>query len=144
MSYCNNNSGLSENSFLSMSHTGKIIVQVAVSTLYLMLGISCWALVTNRWATIYEIKVSQKEYAASVGFISCIAFSPDAWFWQIDSILLKKYETEAGYATNKFANQISLSVITIIGILAAIAGIISVICLKREKANEVKLRNIIK
>ncbi|WP_245938342.1 hypothetical protein [Spiroplasma phoeniceum] len=41
-----------------------------------MLGIIYWNLVTNRWATIYEINISQKEYAASVSLISFIAFSP--------------------------------------------------------------------
>ncbi|WP_426605567.1 hypothetical protein [Spiroplasma endosymbiont of Glossina fuscipes fuscipes] len=111
----------------------KFVIQTLIIILYLTLGIICWALVTNRWATIYEINISQKEYAASVGLISFIAFSPDAWFWQIDSILLKNYGTEAGYLTNKLANQISLAIITGIGLFAALAGMVLLLVLKKEK-----------
>ncbi|AHI52411.1 MFS transporter [Spiroplasma culicicola] len=125
--------GFTETSFTDMSKGIQILIQVLVSALYLMLGITCWALVTNRWATIYEINVDHKQYATAVGFISFLAFSPDAWFWQIDSILLKNFGTENGYQDNKLANQISLFIITGIGLLAAVGGIILMICLKNEK-----------
>ncbi len=125
--------GYYETSFEELSSTWKIVIQTLIIILYLTLGIICWALVTNRWATIYEINISQKEYAASVGLISFIAFSPDAWFWQIDSILLKNYGTEAGYLTNKLANQISLTIITGIGLFAALAGMVLLLVLKKEK-----------
>ncbi len=125
--------GYYETTFENMSSPRKITIQSLVVILYLTLGIICWALVTNRWATIYEININQKEYAASVGLISFIAFSPDAWFWQIDSILLKNYGTEAGYLTNKLANQVSLAIITGIGFFAALAGIALLFVLKKEK-----------
>ncbi|ELL44934.1 MFS transporter [Spiroplasma melliferum] len=125
--------GYTETSFATLSKTWKIVIQSIIIILYLMLGIICWALVTNRWATIYEINISQKEYAASVGLISFIAFSPDAWFWQIDSLLLKNYGTEAGYLSNKLANQISLAIITVIGLLAAISGFVLLLVLQKEK-----------
>ncbi|MFU0252333.1 hypothetical protein [Spiroplasma sp. Moj] len=126
--------GYTETSFETLSNTWKITIQsIIIIILYLMLGIICWALVTNRWATIYEINISQKEYAASVGLISFIAFSPDAWFWQIDSLLLKNYGTEAGYLSNKLANQISLAIITAIGLFAAIIGFVLLLVLQKEK-----------
>lgn len=124
--------GFTSESFNNMSKSIKITIQVIVSVLYLMLGITCWALVTNRWATIYEINIDQKHYALSVGFISFIAFSPDAWFWQIDSIMLKNLGTEAGYSNNKLANQASLLIITTIGLLAIICGVILLFFLKKE------------
>ncbi len=125
--------GFTSESFNNMSKGIKIAIQVIVSGLYLMLGITCWALVTNRWATIYEINIDHKHYALSVGFISFIAFSPDAWFWQLDSIMLKNLGTEAGYSTNKLANQASLLIITIIGLIATLAGVLLLICLKKER-----------
>ncbi|WP_241033058.1 MFS transporter [Mesoplasma entomophilum] len=124
--------GFSENSFTNMSKGSKTLVQVSVVTMYLGLGITCWALVTNRWATIYVINISQKEYGMAVGFISLIAFSADAWFWQIDSILLKNLGSEAGYVDNKLANQISIIIILCFGLLAMIAGGILIYATKKE------------
>lgn len=125
--------GFGETSFTNMSTVAKLVVQISVALLYTMLGICCWALVTNRWATIYEIKIDQKSYATAIGFISFIAFSPDAWFWQIDSVLLKNFGTEAGYSSNKLANQISLIIITATGLLATIGGFVLMVMLKVEK-----------
>lgn len=130
--------------FDASSRGTNMVVKVFIIIFYLLLGITCWALVTNRWATIYEINISQKEYAMSVGFISFIAFSPDAWFWQIDSILLDRLKV-AEVLTNgeiiynyKTANQVSLGIIVIIGLLAALGGIILLMSIKREK-NKIKI-----
>ncbi len=72
--------GYTETSFKTLSKTWKIAIQSIIIILYLMLGIICWALVANLWATIYEINISQKEYVASVGLISFITFSPVLYF----------------------------------------------------------------
>lgn len=135
--------GFSNSSIDDLNATLRIAIQTCVVILYLLLGITCWALVTNRWATIYEINISQKQYAASVGFISFIAFSPDAWFWQIDSVLLKKFGTEAGYLSNKLANQISLFIIAGIGVTSTIVGLLLLWILKQQKLTLEKTKKVI-
>ncbi|ASZ09468.1 MFS transporter [Mesoplasma chauliocola] len=137
--------GFGQNSFTNMSKGYKTVVQIAVVTMYLGLGITCWALVTNRWATIYVINISQKDYGMAVGFISLIAFSADAWFWQIDSILLKNLGTEAGYADNKLANQISIVIILAFGLIAMVSGAILLYATKKEKErNGSKTKTVLK
>ncbi|MDQ7983108.1 MAG: MFS transporter [Spiroplasma sp.] len=126
--------------FTKLNPVYQIVVQVLVIILFLGLGIACWCLVTNRWATIYQIGINQKEYAVSVGFISFIAFSPDAWFWQVDSILLKKFGAENGYPSNIIANQISLAVITSIALIAAVGGLILIFVLNYEKKQQMLIK----
>ncbi|WP_339022565.1 MFS transporter [Spiroplasma endosymbiont of Crioceris asparagi] len=120
-----------------LSVVWKIIVQVLVTGLFLCLGATSWFLVTNRWATIYELKISQKEYAMSVGFISFIAFSPDAWFWQVDSLIQEHWnvwnDDHTSVISTKISNQISLTIICAIGIMAMFAGIILLFVLHKQK-----------
>lgn len=137
--------GFTQDSFINMGNRSKTMVQIAVVVMYLGLGITCWALVTNRWATIYVIDINQKDYGMAVEFISLVAFCADAWFWQIDSILLKNLGTEAGYVDNKLANQISIVIILVFGIVAMISGTILLYVTKKEKErNENKTKVTLK
>lgn len=131
--------GFASNGLLESSKNLKILIQIAVVTSYLGLGITCWALVTNRWATIYVINVEQKDYGMAVGFISFFAFSADAWFWQIDSALLKKYGTENGYETNQIANQVSLLIVMVFGVLGILSGLALLYIAKKSEKNKTNL-----
>ncbi|AHI52413.1 MFS transporter [Spiroplasma culicicola] len=134
--------GFKTGSFYDMSKGYKLFVQIVVFIFYLVLGAICWALVTNRWATIYEIGVSQKQYATAVGLISVIAFSPDAWFQQANASLTKVYKTPGfeGITPDGYSYQIAYQWLMLIIVIGGIIGIVSALILmqwiKREKLNK--------
>lgn len=116
----------------------RILIQVAVSAVFILMGIVCWALVTNRWAVINELKIPEKNYGLMVAFISLIAFSPDAWLWHISSVIYSKYEYQNGInalgkpnmVTGQNGYQIMLAIILGVALISVIAGCILLI-LKR-------------
>ncbi len=112
----------------------QIFVQIFVSIAFLVLGISSWCLVTNRWATINEINVSHNSYATAVGFISFLAFSPDAWFFHIASIVQENYYVIVNDAkqTSQTGNQIILFIIIIFSAIGFLSGIFLLINKKRD------------
>lgn len=127
--------------FQNQAASLKILIQIVVYIFFLCLGAICWGLVTNRWATIYEIGIDQKHYATAVGLVSVIAFSPDAWFWQLNSLFLDKYKVEteiSGVFNYQLAYQYSMILIVAGGIIGVIAGLILMINLKKEKINKLR------
>ncbi|WP_206072620.1 MFS transporter [Mesoplasma chauliocola] len=123
--------------FQNQSKGIKILIQVIVYSFFLCLGAICWGLVTNRWATIYEIGIDQKHYATAVGLVSVIAFSPDAWFWQLNSFFLNKHKVETeipGVFNYQLAYQYSMILIVIGGIVGVLAGLILMLKIKKERS----------
>ncbi|KNG79480.1 MFS transporter [Mycoplasma sp. HU2014] len=98
--------------------------RVVVYTFFLCLGALCWGLVTNRWATLFEIGVAKKDYATAVGLVSVIAFTPDAWFQQLQSSLIAKYKV-VDQVTNKENNQLAYQILMITIILVGLLGFMS-------------------
>lgn len=131
--------GFKVGGFNSLSRFMRITIQVITYILFLSLGAMCWGLVTNRWATIYEIGVDHKQYATAVGLVSVIAFSPDAWFWQINSLLLNKYKQEDpnffGGWNYQVAYQYSIVLIIVGGVVGVVAGLALMFMIKKEVKN---------
>ncbi|ATQ35791.1 hypothetical protein MENTO_v1c06590 [Mesoplasma entomophilum] len=126
--------GFKVGGFANQSAGMKLFIQIIVYSFFLCMGAICWGLVTNRWATIYEIGIDHKQYATSVGLISVIAFSPDAWFWQLNSLFLEKYKVEtsiAGVYNYQLAYQYSMILIVAGGIIGVISGFILICRLKK-------------
>ncbi|WP_051612870.1 MULTISPECIES: MFS transporter [Mesoplasma] len=128
--------GFKVGGFVNQSTTIKILIQVVVYSFFLCMGAICWGLVTNRWATIYEIGIDHKQYATAVGLVSVIAFSPDAWFWQLNSLFLEKYKIETGVNgiyNYQLAYQYSMILIVAGGILGIISGLVLMYMIKKDK-----------
>ncbi|WP_338982244.1 MFS transporter [Spiroplasma endosymbiont of Eupeodes luniger] len=123
---------------------GKIAIQIIVSAMFILLGITCWCLVTNRWAVINELNIPEKNYGLMVAFISLISFSPDAWFWHIASVVYKSYEIVeiVNGKEEKFSSQtgyqIVLTMILVVSLLAVLAGSI-LFFLKRKDNKRLKI-----
>ncbi|CBV67121.1 MFS transporter [Mycoplasma leachii] len=112
-------------------------VRIIVYTFFLCLGALCWGLVTNRWATLFEIGIDRKHYASAVGIISVVAFTPDAWFQQLQAVLIAKYKVadpliKGGY-NNQFAYQILMIVIVIISLVGFTAGALLIYLNNKDK-----------
>ena len=66
-----------------------IFLRWILSILFIMVGILSWFLVAGRYAQISEIPHTKATYGIVIGIISLIAFSTDAWFYQMASIWMK-------------------------------------------------------
>ncbi|WP_051350902.1 hypothetical protein [[Acholeplasma] multilocale] len=133
-----------DNDFVSKGKTTKIIIGVVASINMLVLGVVVWGLVTIRWSPIgTELKIDNDNYASAVGFISVIAFTPDAFFRTIKSVIEKNHSTEyldtaTGNITqvaNQVGNQLILATTIPFALIGLISGLILYISIykKHEK-----------
>ena len=66
--------------FSSQSDGVRIFMQVLMCVLFIVIGCIGWALVTLRFVQVGELPMEKNSYANTVGLISLVAFTPDAWF----------------------------------------------------------------
>lgn len=129
--------------FETMSSSYQLFLQILIMITFLFLGLITWCLVTNRWATITELGIEEKNYATATGFISLIALSPDGWFFQITSIIQKNHEivdANNNIVANMYGNQMILLTLTGIALMGTIAGFMLFFILAKEK-KQLKIAN---
>lgn len=122
--------------FQAMSNGYHLFLQIIVTITFLFLGFITWCLVTNRWATITEIGITNENYATATGFVSLIALSPDGWFFQITSIIQKKHQiiSENGtLITSLYGNQLILLTLSGIAAIGTISGFGLFLILNKQK-----------
>ena len=103
-------------------------VVVLCSILFMMTGILSWAMVTLRYAQVGEIHLEKNTYASSVGVLSFVGFSTNAWLFQITAAVGKHYTIEGSKNTSVLGYQIILLIclgIALIGLGAALVVYIS-------------------
>ncbi|MDJ1648234.1 MFS transporter [Mycoplasma phocimorsus] len=106
----------------------KIWVVVLCAILFIMTGVLSWIMVTLRYTQIGEIHLEKNTYASSVGVLSFIGFSTDAWLYQITAAVGKHYTEINEKNTSVLGYQIILLIclgIALIGLLAALIVYIS-------------------
>ncbi|OYD26714.1 putative MFS family arabinose efflux permease [Mycoplasma testudineum] len=86
--------------------------------IYLVVGSLNWVMITLRYATIGEIPTPKKSYSSVNALISVIAFSPDAWLFQINPVVGRAYTVEGSTNTS----QLGYTIILAIGIAVAFFG----------------------
>ncbi|MDJ1645612.1 MFS transporter [Mycoplasma sp. M5725] len=106
----------------------KIWVVVLCAILFIMTGVLSWIMVTLRYTQIGEIHLEKNTYASSIGVLSFIGFSTDAWLYQITAAVGKHYTEINEKNTSVLGYQIILLIclgIALIGLLAALIVYIS-------------------
>ncbi|TDV24393.1 Na+/melibiose symporter-like transporter [Mycoplasmopsis mustelae] len=101
-----------------------IWVIVLSSILFICAGILSWVMVTLRYTQIGEIHLEKNSYASSVGILSFIGFSTDAWLYQITGAIGSKYTEVGGKNTSATGYQIILVVCLAVAIIGLLAGLI--------------------
>lgn len=113
-----------------------LVLQIVASINLILLGTVAWFLVTIRWSPLgTELKLQNNQYGAGVNVISFIAFTPDAFFRQIKSVIESKYYYLEGTTrhANKFANQLILLTVVGFASIGLISGIILYVLLYKNR-----------
>lgn len=101
---------------------------------YLIVGIFSWLLVAIRYVQMIEIPIAKNSYASSIAIVSFVAFSVDAWFYQMASAIGKAAgdndPVTGAYSIQTL--QIILSIAIAIIILGLICGTICFLWNKKE------------
>lgn len=77
--------------FISLSKAIQIMLQIFMIILFVFIGSVGWALLTLRFVQVGEIPMAKNSYANTIAVISWIAFTPDAWFGYIASVIGKNF-----------------------------------------------------
>lgn len=104
------------------------VVVVLSSILFLLIGVLSWAMVTLRYSQVGEIEIGKNNYASSIGILSFIGFSTDAWLYEITGAVGKSYTKEGQSNTSVEGYQIILAItlaITLVGVLCALVVFIA-------------------
>lgn len=75
--------GFGNNIDINTNKSYLLALQIIFPILFTVIDIISWFLVTTRYAQISEIPHQKETYGIIVAFISLIAFSLDAWFYQM-------------------------------------------------------------
>lgn len=100
-----------------------LFIIVLTSTLFIFAGILSWAMVTLRYAQIGEIEIEKNSYASSVGVLSFIGFSTDAWLYEVTGAVGKAYTAKGATNTSVVGYQIILVICLSIALLGVLAGL---------------------
>ncbi|MGZ9763235.1 MFS transporter [Mycoplasma sp. 5912] len=112
--------------------SASVAVIVISSILYLLAGILSWAMVTLRYTQVGEIHIEKNSYASSIGILSFIGFSTDAWLYNVTAAVGKRYTENNSTNTSQTGYQIILVITLAIAIIGLIAGVIVHIANSKE------------
>ncbi|UUM19598.1 MULTISPECIES: MFS transporter [unclassified Mycoplasma] len=102
----------------------KVIFLIILSLCFVLGGIVTWTIVTLRFTQISEVHIEKKAYASSIGLISFIAFSPDAWFYELSGYIGSIYTPERATNTSVTGYQIIILITIGFAFVGLIAGLI--------------------
>ncbi|WP_318082838.1 MFS transporter [Mesomycoplasma ovipneumoniae] len=97
---------------------------ILVTILFLIAGSLSWVMVTLRFTQVAEIEIGKNNYASSVGILSFIAFSPDAWFYELSGYVGKVYTIEGQTNTSPLGYQLILTIALGVALFGTICGLI--------------------
>ena len=123
------------NTFANLSPSYTLALQIIMPILYIINGTISWCLVTIRYAQIGEIPTTKNSYGTTIALISFIAFSTDAWFYQMATILMK---TKPEYMDGTSYSQYGLSILLIISLIISVFGLLCGIIVHIWNAWELK------
>ncbi len=66
-------------------HNTNLVIKIIFPILFILVGVISWFLVAGRYMQIDEIPHTKNNYGTTIAIISFIAFSTDAWFYQMAS-----------------------------------------------------------
>lgn len=113
-----------------------LIIQIVAGFNLILLGVVAWFLVTIRWSPLgTELKLQNNQYGAGVNVISFIAFTPDAFYRQIKSLIESKYYYVEGTTrhASQFGNQLILLTVVGFASIGLIAGITLYVLLYKDR-----------
>ena len=108
---------------------------VVISTIiFLLAGFLSWVMVTLRYAQVGEIEIEKNSYASSIGVLSFIGFSTDAWLYNITGAIGESFtdKVSGDTTTSMLGYQLILVVTLSIALLGVICGLIVHIANTRE------------
>ncbi|VEU68023.1 Uncharacterised protein [Mycoplasmopsis pulmonis] len=109
-----------------------IALIVISSIIFVFVGLLSWIMVTLRYVQVGETKIEKSAYASSIGILSFIGFSSDAWLYQITGYVGEKYTADQEGHTSIVGYQIILLISLIIAFVGLMAGFIVFIANTRE------------
>ncbi|UUD36519.1 MFS transporter [Mycoplasmopsis citelli] len=102
----------------------KVFFLIILSICFILGGIVTWTIVTLRFTQISEVHIEKKAYASSIGLISFIAFSPDAWFYELAGYVGGIYTPVGATNTSAFGYQLIILIAIAFAFIGLIAGLI--------------------
>lgn len=117
----------------TFSDTYRTALKVLFPILFLLIGTVSWFLVAGRYMIIDEVPHTKYDYGTTIALISFIAFSSDAWFYQMASSWMKSsghVMTAAdvkslGYGAKGGYDQAGLQMILFVGLSIVGVGVLS-------------------
>ncbi|WP_033160805.1 MFS transporter [[Mycoplasma] collis] len=113
-----------------------IFLIVISSIIFILMGLLSWIMVTLRYVQVGETKIEKSSYASSIGILSFIGFSSDAWLYEIAAYVGKKYTEPGTTNTSIQGYQIIIAISLAIAFVGLIAGAIVFI------ANTIELKKL--
>ncbi len=112
-----------------------LAIRIIFPILFIFVGVISWFLVAGRYMQIDEIPHSKNNYGTTIAIISFIAFSTDAWFYQMASSWAKSdpatfVSASGGYTQHGL--QLLLLTACSIAAFGAICGLIAFLINKQE------------
>lgn len=112
--------------FVNLTHPWQIIIQIVMVILFIVIGCIGWALLTLRFVQVGEIAMPKNSYANTIAVISWIAFTPDAWFGYIASVIGKNFsESVPGHPELTQYSLTGLQILLGIAIGCVVCGLIA-------------------
>lgn len=119
------------NSYQNWSKPIQTLVSVFMIIIFLIVGILSWFLVAIRYVQVVEIPYDKGSYGTVIGLISFIAFSPDAWFYQMASEWGKNNKDDNGSYTLEFLQTLLLVALGVV-LFGLVCGTIAFLINKKE------------
>ncbi|WP_435130038.1 MFS transporter [Mycoplasma sp. 6243] len=94
------------------------------SLLFVVIGTCVWAMATLRYAQVNEVHIEKGTYASSVGIMSFIGSSSDAWFSPILAGIGKHFTTEGAPNPSLQGYRIIILVALSVAFLGFLSGVI--------------------
>ncbi|VEU59539.1 MFS transporter [Mesomycoplasma neurolyticum] len=105
----------------SKSGERNIFLIIASSFIFILVGLLSWIMVTLRYAQVGETHIEKSSYASSIGILSFVGFSSDAWLYEVTAYVGKQY-TEVG---NSNTSILGYQIIIIISLSIALVGLLA-------------------
>lgn len=105
------------------NNTSTAIV-VLSAILYLLAGGLSWVMVTLRYTQLGEVHIEQKSYASSVGLLSFIGFSTDAYLYNVTGAIGESYTPTGSTTPTIVGYQLILAITLGVAFVGWLGGLI--------------------
>lgn len=126
------------NWFIGLAKWLQVFIQIIMVLLFIFIGCIGWALLTLRFVQVGEIAMPKNSYANTIAVISWIAFTPDAWFGYVASVIGENF-SELNPVTNIYQYSLTgLQILLGIAIGCVALGLISGFFIYQINKREIK------